>query len=110
MYLLRWADDAPELLPKLVLLRGGPLVSRTAFLPAASVFMAARRFPARRAYSVKTEAQRTIRRLQNRSSSIVEPVVSLTPHDLRAHTKPSQPIKLRSARSPTPAQRRTASP
>ena len=34
MYLLRWVDDAPEFLPKLVLLRGGPLVSRTALLPA----------------------------------------------------------------------------
>ena len=47
MYLLRWADDAPEFLPKLVLLRGGLLVSRAALL--ASVFMAARRFswPAR---------------------------------------------------------------
>ena len=43
MYLLRWADDAPEFLPKLVLLRGGLLVSRAAFL-LASVFMAARRF------------------------------------------------------------------
>ena len=49
MYLLRWVDDAPEFLPKLVLLREGLLVSRAAFLPLASVFMAARRFswPAR---------------------------------------------------------------
>ena len=46
MYLLRWVDDAPEFLPKLVLLRGGLLVSRAAFL-LASVFMAARRFPVR---------------------------------------------------------------
>ena len=73
MYLLRWADDAPEFLPKLVLLRGGLLVSRAAFL-LASVFMTARRFswPAR-IYSVKTEAARTIRCLRNRSSSIVVP-------------------------------------
>ena len=49
MYLLRWADDAPEFLPKLVLLRGGLLVSRARFCLLASVFMAARRFswPAR---------------------------------------------------------------
>ena len=56
MYLLRWVDDAPEFLPKLVLLRGGLLVSRAAFL-LASVFMAARRFswPAR--MLGKTEAE-----------------------------------------------------
>ena len=70
MYLLRLVDDASEFLPKLVLLREGLLVSRAAFL-LASVFMAARRFPARRACSV-TEAARTIRCVQNRSSSIVE--------------------------------------
>ena len=82
MYLLRWVDDAPELLPKLVLLRGGLLVSRAAFCWLVSLWPLGV-FPGRRAYSVKTEAPRTIRCLQNRSSSFVEPAAeSVTPHDL----------------------------
>ena len=60
-----------RILPKLVLLRGGLLVSRAAFCWLVSLWPLGV-FPGRRAYSVETEAARTIRRLQNRSSIILE--------------------------------------
>ena len=85
MYLLRWVDDAPEFLPKLVLLRGGLLVSRAAFLPA-SVFMAARRFswPARilGAYSVKTELRARYVAYRTAAAASLSLRGILTPHDL----------------------------